>query len=73
MRIPSGRWSARALPIFNLVLMLYFFRQVPRELEKPPHDGAGHIRTLLQIICPFPACHRTITLVLHREPLERLV
>ena len=42
-----------ALPIFNLVLMLNFFRQVPQELEEAAMiDGAGHIRTLVQIYLP---------------------
>lgn len=42
-----------ALPVFNLVLMLNFFRQVPRELEEASMiDGAGHLRTLVQIYLP---------------------
>jgi len=42
-----------ALPIFNLVLMLNFFRQVPEALEEAAMiDGAGHIRTLVQIYLP---------------------
>lgn len=42
-----------ALPVFNLVLMLNFFRQVPRELEEAALiDGAGHLRTLMQIYLP---------------------
>lgn len=42
-----------ALPIFNLVLMLNFFRQIPRELEEAALiDGAGHLRTLVQIYLP---------------------
>lgn len=42
-----------ALPVFNLVLMLNFFRQVPRELEEAALiDGAGHLRTLTQIYLP---------------------
>lgn len=53
-----------ALPIFNLVLMLNFFRQVPRALEDAALiDGAGHLRTLVQIYLPvsLPAI-ATITL-----------
>lgn len=53
-----------ALPVFNLVLMLNFFRQVPQELEEAALiDGAGHIRTLVQIYLPvsLPAI-ATITL-----------
>ncbi|HJA94286.1 MAG TPA: carbohydrate ABC transporter permease [Candidatus Eisenbergiella merdipullorum] len=42
-----------ALPIFNLVLMLNFFRTVPEELEDAALiDGASHLRTLLQIYVP---------------------
>ena len=42
-----------SLPVFNLVLMLNFFRQVPRELEEAAFiDGAGHLRTLIQIFLP---------------------
>lgn len=41
------------LPIFNLVLMLNFFRQVPQEMEEAALvDGAGHWRILLQIYLP---------------------
>lgn len=42
-----------ALPVFNLVLMINFFRTVPDELEDAALiDGAGHLRTLLQIYIP---------------------
>ena len=42
-----------ALPVFNLVLMLNFFRQVPKELEEAAMiDGAGHVRTLVQVYIP---------------------
>jgi putative aldouronate transport system permease protein len=60
-------WSLvlpQALPIFNLVLMLNFFRQVPDELEEASYiDGASHLRTLFQIYIPVsvPAI-ATITL-----------
>ena len=53
-----------ALPVFNLVLMLNFFRQVPIALEEAALiDGAGHLRTLVQIYLPvsLPAI-ATITL-----------
>ena len=53
-----------ALPVFNLVLMLNFFRQVPPALEDAALiDGAGHLRTLVQIYLPvsLPAI-ATITL-----------
>lgn len=42
-----------ALPVFYLVLMLNFFRQLPKELEEAALiDGAGHFRTLVQIYLP---------------------
>jgi putative aldouronate transport system permease protein len=42
-----------ALPIFNLVLMLNFFRQIPKELEEASlMDGAGHLTTLVRIFIP---------------------
>ena len=64
-----------ALPVFNLVLMLNFFRQVPTALEEAALiDGAGHLRTLVQIYLPvsLPAI-ATHYAVLHRQSLERLV
>jgi putative aldouronate transport system permease protein len=53
-----------AVSVFNLILMLNFFRQVPEELEDAANiDGAGHWRTLWQIYVPvsMPAI-ATITL-----------
>ena len=53
-----------AVGVFNVVLMLNFFRQIPKELEEASFiDGAGHIRTLFQIYipCSMPAI-ATITL-----------
>lgn len=42
-----------SLPIFNLVLMINFFRTVPSELEDAALiDGAGHLKTLLRIYIP---------------------
>ena len=43
-----------ALPIFNMVVMLNFFRNLPPELEEAARvDGAGHIRILAQIYIPL--------------------
>lgn len=53
-----------AVPIFNLILLLNFFRQLPRELEEAAFlDGAGHWITLWKIYVPtsLPAL-ATITL-----------
>jgi len=43
-----------AVPIFNVVLMLNFFRNLPKELaESAFMDGAGHWQTLWRIIVPL--------------------
>lgn len=47
-----------AVPVFNIILMLNFFRQIPSELEEAAHiDGCGHWRILFQIFipCSIPA------------------
>jgi len=42
-----------ALPAFNLVLMINFFRQIPKELEEASLiDGAGYFSTLVRIYIP---------------------
>ncbi|MCG7376485.1 putative aldouronate transport system permease protein [Paenibacillus amylolyticus] len=43
-----------AVPIFNVLLMLNFFRGLPKELEEASWmDGAGHARTLWSIYLPI--------------------
>lgn len=43
-----------AVPIFNVVLMMNFFRTIPHEIEEAAFiDGAGHAKTLLQIYLPL--------------------
>lgn len=43
-----------ALPIFNVILMLNFFRGLPKELSESAFiDGAGHWQTLWRIIIPL--------------------
>lgn len=47
-----------ALPIFNMILMLNFFRQVPKELEEAAFiDGANHFKVLFSVFvpCSIPA------------------
>ncbi len=47
-----------AVDVFNVVLMINFFRQIPNELEEAAFvDGAGYLRTLVQIFipCSLPA------------------
>jgi len=42
-----------AVPVFNIILLLNFFRSVPRDLEEAAFiDGAGHARVLFQIYVP---------------------
>ncbi|WP_375140464.1 carbohydrate ABC transporter permease [Cohnella herbarum] len=45
--LPAG------VPVFNIVLLLNFFRQLPKELEEAAFmDGAGHWTTLWKIYLP---------------------
>lgn len=42
-----------AVPVFNVILMLNFFRQIPKELEEAAFsDGATHWQTLFKIYIP---------------------
>ena len=52
------------VPVFNVVLMLNFFRTLPKELEdSAAMDGAGHFRILFRIYLPLsPAALATLTL-----------
>ncbi|WP_409345882.1 carbohydrate ABC transporter permease [Paenibacillus sp. MBLB4367] len=43
-----------AVPVFNVILLLNFFRGLPRELEEAAFiDGAGHLRTLWSLFIPL--------------------
>ena len=43
-----------ALPVFSMIVMLNFFRNLPHELEEAALvDGAGHLRILFQIYIPL--------------------
>ncbi|MFB5678876.1 carbohydrate ABC transporter permease [Paenibacillus terreus] len=43
-----------ALPVFNMILLLNFFRGLPKELEEAAFiDGAGHWTTLWKIYVPL--------------------
>ena len=43
-----------AVPVFNVILLLNFFRNLPKELEEAALvDGAGHFRILWQIFVPI--------------------
>lgn len=53
-----------AVPVFNVILLMNFFRDLPREIEEAAHiDGANYLTTLLKIYLPLskPAL-ATITL-----------
>jgi putative aldouronate transport system permease protein len=42
-----------AVPVFNVILLLNFFRQLPREMEEAAFiDGCGHWRMLYKIYVP---------------------
>ncbi|MDF2659382.1 MAG: transporter permease [Paenibacillus sp.] len=43
-----------AVPVFNVILLLNFFRGLPKELEEAAFiDGAGHMRTLWSVFIPL--------------------
>ncbi len=43
-----------AVPVFNVILLLNFFRQLPKEIEESAFmDGAGHWTSLLKIYLPL--------------------
>lgn len=43
-----------AVPVFSLILMINFFRGIPKELEEASLiDGAGHFKTLFLIYLPL--------------------
>lgn len=45
-----------ALPVWNTILMMNFFRSLPKEIEESAFiDGAGHMRVLMQIYIPLSA------------------
>jgi len=45
-----------AVPVWNIVLMLNFFRGLPKEIEESAFmDGAGHVRVMAQFYVPLSA------------------
>lgn len=43
-----------AVNVFNTILMMQFFRAIPKELEEAAHiDGAGYLRSLTSIYLPL--------------------
>ena len=53
-----------AVPVFYVILMLNFFRRLPKEIEDSASiDGAGHMTILIRMFIPLsPAAIATITL-----------
>ena len=45
-----------AINVFNIILLMNFFRSIPRELEEAAAiDGAGHFRILWRVVLPVSA------------------
>ncbi len=43
-----------AVSVYNVIILMNFFRQIPREImEAAAMDGASHFRTLFQIVVPL--------------------
>lgn len=43
-----------AVPVFNVIILMNFFKQIPKEIqESAMMDGAGHLRILLQLYLPL--------------------
>jgi putative aldouronate transport system permease protein len=53
-----------AVPVFNLIILLNFFRQIPKEIEESAViDGAGHVILLTRIYLPLSK-NALLTLIL---------
>lgn len=52
------------LPVFNMILLMNYFRGIPRDLEEAAMlDGATHLQTMVYIYVPLAkSCLATITL-----------
>jgi len=62
-------WPALTVPfmgsVFSIFLLRQFFTQIPDELfDAARMDGAGHIRTLLQIVLPLSTAPMMVIIVL---------
>ncbi|MDR1948771.1 MAG: carbohydrate ABC transporter permease [Spirochaetaceae bacterium] len=53
-----------AVPVFNIVIMMNFFRQIPREMQEAASiDGADHFSILIKVMLPMSgAVMATLTL-----------
>lgn len=51
-----------ALPVFSMLVVMNYMRGLPKELEEAAYiDGAGHFKTLIQVI--LPVCKPTIATI----------
>jgi len=57
LRLMDTLWAVilpGALPVFHMIILLNFFRQLPREISESAFvDGAGHLTVLLRIYLPL--------------------
>lgn len=57
LKLVDNFWALilpNAVPVFNVIIMMNFFRQLPKELEEAALiDGATRLRTLFQILVPL--------------------
>jgi putative aldouronate transport system permease protein len=57
LQLTNSLWALilpSAVNVFNTILMMQFFRAIPKELDEAAHiDGAGHLRTLVSIYLPL--------------------
>lgn len=67
LKLANTVWALvlpNAVPVFNLIILMNFFRQIPREMEEAAIvDGAGHVTLLTRIYLPL-SVNALLTLVL---------
>ena len=67
LKLANTVWALvlpNAVPVFNLIILMNFFRQIPKEIEEAAIvDGAGHVTLLTRIYLPL-SVNALLTLVL---------
>ena len=67
LKLANTVWALvlpNAVPVFNLIILMNFFRQIPKEIEEAAIvDGAGHVTLLTRIYLPL-SMNALLTLVL---------
>lgn len=67
LKLANTVWALvlpNAVPVFNLIILMNFFRQIPKEIEEAAIvDGAGHMTLLTRIYLPL-SMNALLTLVL---------